>query len=235
MTRKMIRAIQRLLRNKGISVAKYPAPSFARIDIQAIFLNQLWIHELGNKLKFVQVGANNGFSGGDPISHLYLQNKWQGILIEPQPDVFMELKDAFGGHNNLTLVNKGISNHSGTLKIYRNPKEKTTASFKKSIVSKQNPNSAIEELAIDCIPLSALLSSFNWTDIDILIIDTEGHEKSVLESIDFARHRPKFIQFEHGHLNRKELDACFRLLTKEKYALHFGGQQNQDSFAISLI
>lgn len=230
----MIRTIQRILRNNGISLAKYPASNFTRIDIQTIFLNQHWIHQLGNTLKFVQVGANNGFNGGDPISHLYLANKWKGVLIEPQPDVFLELKSAFGTHKNLTLINKGISNNPGTLKMFRNPKENTTASFNRSIVKKQNPNSGIEELTIDCVRLSPLLSSLNWTDIDILIVDTEGHEKKVLESIDFNLHRPKLIQFEHGHLNRKDLDACVQLLSREKYALHFGGQQNQDSFAISL-
>ena len=62
--------------------------------------------------------------------------------------------------------------------MYRNPKENTTASLNKSIVAKQNPNAQLEELTIDCIPLSALLHSLNWTDIDILIIDTEGARKA---------------------------------------------------------
>lgn len=231
----LIRRFQQLLISNGIALSKHPATHFSSIDIQSIFLNQHWIHELGSELKFVQVGANNGFNGGDPISHLYLERNWQGLLIEPQPDVFMELQSSFKDKNNLTLVNKGISNISSSLKMYRNPKENTTASLNKSIVAKQNPNAQLEELTIDCIPLSALLHSLNWTDIDILIIDTEGHERQVLESVDFDLHRPKLIQFEHGHLSRKDLTACFQMLTQEKYALHFGGRQNQDSFAISLM
>jgi len=50
--------------------------------------------------------------------------------------------------------------------------------------------------AVTCVPLSAVLAAVNVTHIDYMVIDTEGNEPQVLDSIDFDKVEIDFLQIE---------------------------------------
>lgn len=60
-------------------------------------------------------------------------------------------------------------------------------------------------------------SRFRGRKIALLNIDVEGHEESVLRSLDFARYRPALIlvEFHVPTLARMQQDAKYQLLTEE--------------------
>jgi hypothetical protein len=60
---------------------------------------------------------------------------------------------------------------------------------------------ALERMVVPCVTVSTLaLRYFESGVFDLLVIDTEGHEKVILESLDFARVRPRAIFFESEHM-----------------------------------
>ncbi len=47
-------------------------------------------------------------------------------------------------------------------------------------------------------------------DADLLQIDTEGYDATILRMIDFSRCRPRLIKFEHKSLSAGERAGCDR-------------------------
>lgn len=60
-------------------------------------------------------------------------------------------------------------------------------------------------------------SRFRRREIALLSIDVEGHEESVLRSLDFARHRPRLIlcEFHVPGIGALQADAKYQLLTQD--------------------
>jgi hypothetical protein len=55
--------------------------------------------------------------------------------------------------------------------------------------------------------------------IDVLHIDTEGHDAKILAQVDLARWRPAVIMFESVHLEASERAACESRLRAAGYSL----------------
>ncbi|OLE96238.1 MAG: hypothetical protein AUG75_22840 [Cyanobacteria bacterium 13_1_20CM_4_61_6] len=61
---------------------------------------------------------------------------------------------------------------------------------------------ALENVAVgDADGLDTLLERSQASHVDLLLIDTEGHDWEILRSIDFARWRPRLVIYEHYHLS----------------------------------
>jgi hypothetical protein len=71
-------------------------------------LEQYNNYKSGN-ISFVQIGSNDGLNG-DPIYELVKKNHWHGILIEPIPEIFEQLKDNYREYSkNLIFENIAIA------------------------------------------------------------------------------------------------------------------------------
>ena len=82
---------------------------------------------------------------------------------------------------------------------------------------KMNEGARIKEIQISCMTMSSLLSRYWRTEeIDILVIDAEGHEQSIIESIDFDAFHPEAIYFESIHLGEGR-DTLFGFLNSKGY------------------
>ncbi|MBK6937124.1 MAG: FkbM family methyltransferase [Chitinophagaceae bacterium] len=67
---------------------------------------------------FVQIGANDGKSG-DPLYEFIINHNWKGILVEPMPDVFEQLKENFSfASGRLIFENSAISDTGGEFTLY---------------------------------------------------------------------------------------------------------------------
>lgn len=192
-------------------------------------MNHPTIQSMGSTFKFIQVGANDGITGPDPLRKYILSMNWTGILIEPQPAIFETLKKNYFGSTNLIFENVGISDADQTLTLYVPSGDSTTASFNKEVIQDQ---SALIGVNVPCISLKGVIEKYDFQQIDLLQIDTEGFEWPVLNSLEISKHKPNIIQFEHGHMSRNEINRTIELLTDEGYLIYFGGKQHQDSLAI---
>ncbi len=89
MTNWILRRMQQAARRRGCLIAKYPSSDvggFPAMDLAVSSLRSL----CGDKLTFIQVGANDG-GPGDPVARYAMSLPWTGVVIEPQPDVFSQL------------------------------------------------------------------------------------------------------------------------------------------------
>jgi hypothetical protein len=73
-----------------------PAPIF-KLALQCLTF------KYGETLRFIQVGANDGIFG-DPLREHILAHKWRGVLVEPQPEIFEQLKANYAGLRGQIIV-----------------------------------------------------------------------------------------------------------------------------------
>lgn len=75
------------------------------------FLNE-YSKRKNNKIQFVQIGANDG-QWNDPIYKFIRRDKWTGLLIEPQKDIYNRLIQNYNGFKNLLFENVAIDHQEG--------------------------------------------------------------------------------------------------------------------------
>jgi len=151
----------------------------------------------GNDRFFVDVGARDGIF----ISNTYILERdygWNGICIEPHPELFKILEknrhtkclnvavadvDECGETLEFAMWKEGPLGHSGILGIDYGHKEKL-----------QNYDHEI--IKVKCFPLKTILREESIHRVDVLDIDVEGAEASVLRSIDFKECHFNLISVE---------------------------------------
>jgi hypothetical protein len=53
--------------------------------------------------------------------------------------------------------------------------------------------------------------------VDLVVVDTEGYDAEILESIDFSAAPPRLVVYEHYHLGPDEQRACRERLEAAGY------------------
>jgi FkbM family methyltransferase len=141
--------------------------------------------------KIFDVGANKGQSAD---FFLAIRSTAQITSFEPNPRLFQFLTNKYQGIKNMTLVNKGVSNAKQLLTFYIN-KLDLTSSFeplnpaskylaKKAQVMGVKPTEIIsEQIEIETIALRDYIEEQGIKHIDLLKIDTEGHELKCLNGL----------------------------------------------------
>jgi len=138
---------------------------------------------------FVEVGANHPFIGSQSF-HLELRG-WQGILIEPQPDLAEELVNQRKAK--VFAVGCSSPNNAGMrLPFYlAGP---MSALDRERMAPGSMPEAVIE---VEIRTLDDILAEAHAPEpIDFLSLDTEGHEVDVLRGFDVNRWRPRLILVE---------------------------------------
>lgn len=144
----------------------------------------------------LDVGANIG----NYSKLLLAETNSKVISFEPLPFVFKKLSDNLSDYSDrTTLVNKGISNKSETLKIHYNENLPSTASFVKESNHLEHIQNN-ETLEIEVTSIDDFCRENQITEIDYIKIDVEGFESEVLEGAfeTFKSIKPKYVQIEYG-------------------------------------
>jgi FkbM family methyltransferase len=151
---------------------------------------------LGGSGYFVDVGANEPVVGSQ--SYYLEQLGWDGILIEPQP----ELAAALRGSRKARVYAVACSSPENagrrmTLKlagIYSTLNPQFSYAKARSVGEIEVPVKTLDEVLIEAgAPVP----------IDFLSIDVEGHELDLLRGFDFDRWRPRLVLIEDLVLDRK--------------------------------
>lgn len=144
----------------------------------------------------LDIGANIG-----NYSKLLLEETNSKVIsFEPQPFVFKKLSDNLYNYSDrTTLVNKGISNKSGALKIHYNENQPSLASFVEEVNHLEHIQNN-ETLEVEVTSIDDFCRENQITEIDFIKIDVEGFEYEVLEGAfeTFKSIKPKYIQIEYG-------------------------------------
>lgn len=179
-------------------------------------------------LFFVGIGANDGVSN-EPLYPFVKRYGWRGVMIEPVPETFTLLQANYASLPSVELYNVAIDEQDGSRTLYTIRQEEGTfskahqfASFQKETILAQtayvpNVKDLIEERTVSCMRLDTLLKRLGNPTVDILQIDAEGYDATILRMIDFQKMRPGIIHYEHANLSKADRDACARLLISEGY------------------
>ncbi len=176
---------------------------------------------------FVVIGANDGVSN-DILFPFVQKNNWQGVYIEPQRNVFEQLKINLKHKNNLFFENIAITKEESEFLIYI-PKDKNIKDY--SGIASINRNGGVlnrfkdEELLIEKVigkPFQYLIDKYSLINRDnlIIVIDVEGEEKNIIFSLDFLQINPRIIIFEHAHMTYDEHRHVNSWMVKNGYKIY---------------
>ena len=214
--RKIIRKIKSLFKKSKPQVDNYLSSIFKETK----------------NLDIIQVGANDGIQN-DPIRRFFrFKGSYRATLIEPIPYYFEKLKLLYSDRDDIFLVNAAISNDIGKKKLYFIPPKIADqmngdgpqnnwahgqGSFDIEIIKYwiiensfrginyvKNISFYINSIiSIDLI--TSKLSEFqSSSDNQLLVIDAQGFEQSVLKSVDW-KNSPKYILIEDDLKNKDVL------------------------------
>jgi FkbM family methyltransferase len=207
--------------------------------------------ERRGRVTFVQIGASDGLQW-DPIRYFVVRDRWDGIFVEPLPWVFDLLKKNYRHvtGSKLEFVNAAIASEpAGTLSFWTFDSDFLSrlsfedrliytqkSSFYKDQVlewatKNQLPDTVLHEVQVPCLTVNDLVTKY-WgaKPIDLMVVDAEGHDASIIRSIDFGVFKPKAIYFEafklgadrqtlYDHLRQSEYELT-DLTSGDCIALH---------------
>jgi FkbM family methyltransferase len=257
------------MRIKGYEVFKYRGHQVDGTEI-GYLRGAKFSHFLGVFLRqarlsdffFVQVGAHNGISN-DYLHDFIAKFELQGILVEPQPHIFVELSHNYRNCPTVKLENVAIADEDGqktfyTIKPelgflqYANQvaslnREHTRRMIDRHLAHEASPevvkefktrkltlDGCIETLTVRSSTFPSLLARHCVSRYDLLQIDAEGFDYEVLKASEIGRYRPSFINYEHEHLSERDRQDSWRLLKGLGYHLFTHGHAAGDTAAYLL-
>lgn len=204
------------------------------------FLSRYSLSKKGD-LTVVQIGANDGITH-DPIHKFIKRDGWNGVLLEPQPEVYHRfLKKIYAKDKGITSVCAAIGEKDGTQDIYKIgfsdmrwatgltsfSEEKVEKAFEEGIVASncskfgiaipKDKDRWISKEEVEVIAPQTLMKRYDIRKIDLLQIDAEGYDLEVIRIFDLPRTNPEAIVFENVGLNEPDYVACLALLQENGY------------------
>ncbi len=227
--KKIIRAA---LARRGLTLSRRPAflqrhPEY-RFDqlIQCIALEVLGHCE---ETFFVQIGANDGATN-DPFYEMARRHHWSGLVVEPCQDAFAALERSYIHMPEVRCVNVAIDVAPGSRELFRitpdapaQLRHSGVSSFDKNHVLKWVPRGRDDLLVTDvvrCESFNSLVGKYMVERVDLLIVDTEGHDFEILKTIDLRHFHIPLILFEYCCLAPRDQDACLEYLGDCGYTFH---------------
>lgn len=151
----------------------------------------------------VQVGAFDGQTSS-PISRLLSHPHSRAFLVEPQPVACSLLSEKFKHNPRITIIEAAIAPISGSTLLYM-----PIGQSHSQLSSLSSSHLPLQSLAANAIKVTALsaedLVRQNGIDrIDLLQIDAEGSDWSILQQFLTLGFQPKVINLETFHLSKTD-------------------------------
>jgi FkbM family methyltransferase len=207
---------------------------------------EYWIHTVLHALArnepetvFLQVGAMDG-KRFDPIYAFVRHYAWRGLILEPLPDLFAELRRNYAGQANVTLVNAALADadceramfrvgrdavHSGAVPLWAEglgtffPERNALGGVGLDADQHAVIAAHARQERVACLTLRSLAERWPLPHIDLLQVDAEGCELDILRQVDRAGYRPSVIHLEHWALPANERAELLGLLGERGYRL----------------
>jgi FkbM family methyltransferase len=164
-------------------------------------------------------------------------------MLEPQKTVFKRLKNNHVNSENLSFENVALGAQAGSSSLFKVNEDLVdqyndlggVASFDRKHVLREilsnkkrltfsdgrSADSYIQEEVVQVVTYSCLISKYNLTSLDILMIDAEGYDFEAVSLFPYDILLPKAIVFEYKHLSRRQLKDLKLLLQSYGYISFF--------------
>ena len=179
---------------------------------------------------FVQVGSNDGRTG-DPLHPTILKKPVAGVLVEPIPRLFEQLRRTYAGKSGLSFLNAAISSEPGSRTLYfvePRPGDPAWAgllgSFHEDVILSHRSevpdlDERMETLDVPCRTLETVISELGFRRLDLIHIDAEGSDYEILRSLDLGGPlSPRFLLFEQKHMG-SDRESALALVEGAGYRL----------------
>ena len=214
------KVLRRLFNRAGFDIVRYTPPPEPDLDIFKYVLH--YALSVSDDFFFVQIGANDGVRA-DPISSYVKRLGLKGLLVEPLPDVFEELKSNYASESQLQFANVAVSESMGAIKMYRfHPEADVNDDFQgmatlrkgklERLAKRVRIEGRIEEVSVESVTARSLFTAHGIQKISMLLIDAEGYDLRILRDVFDIPVHPLVVQFEHVNLSKSERAYSRRLL-----------------------
>jgi FkbM family methyltransferase len=183
--------------------------------------------------KIIQVGANDGQS--DDFLFKCFNKDLDAILIEPIEDAFLKLKENYKKFQKVKCLNLAVDVENGSkeifsvnreyYKFYQKKYKKTNVDwlnilssfYKEHLINHGIKKNHITSNNIQCKTFSKLIDDYDYHDVDLLIVDTEGYDVKLINNfIETLKIKPMII-FEWIHVEKIEIEILFKKLENLNY------------------
>jgi len=215
-------AVKHALRRIGLDIVRYMPPVGRPFPVLPLLVRERLTRN--EPCVVLQIGANDGISA-DPLREVLLAHDLSGLLVEPLPEMFAALLSNYANRPNLRFENAAIGMHDGGTPFYRlrpgTPAPRywyDIAGFDRSLLLSHGiPAAAIETIIVPTLTMTGLLAKHALPHVDLLQVDTEGHDGVIVRSALAAGLRPAIINYESCHLTCGEQVDLKRLLVEYGY------------------
>jgi FkbM family methyltransferase len=160
---------------------------------QSLILNQLITPDTPRIV--ADIGAHDGISGSN--SRGLLEQGWRGVLVEPVPAVFGELRNNCSHFPGVSLVQAACSDHVGTAFMYIGKDGAAPQMSTFSTAPELAKNITGRAIQVNTTTLARLLAEHKIDgDFGVLLVDTEGWDLTVLKGLSESSARPRIIVTE---------------------------------------
>jgi len=182
-------------------------------------------------LNFIQIGANDG-RRADPLRAFIDDYAWTGLMFEPLRANFADLQRHRGATPRLRLRRAAIDVTAGRRLVYDlEPGAASVPDWAHGLgsFSRERVEQAARDLGLLSTAIRAEeVETITWAQVwrefgphccDLLVLDTESYDMTLLRVADLAQHRPRVILFEHACNTLDERIAFYRELFELGYDL----------------
>ena len=196
-------------------------------------------------MRFVQIGAHDG-EFDDPFAQRIQNHGWLSLLVEPQSDAYLKLYNRYTDNPNVTPINVAIGEKAGYLTLhkavlsgtFKNQGTAIAATSKEQVRREVMRNAGYfhgvrakivrEQVEMITLPQLFDITGKDPSSIDFFACDTEGYDTKIMGQLLSTGAKPEFIQYEHLHAPKDEVESIDRRLRLGGYTLL---RTHKDTFA----
>jgi FkbM family methyltransferase len=161
---------------------------------------------------YIECGANDGVNQSNTW-YFEKSLNWRGILIEPNKQIFEELKKNRSSKNifkNVALVSEDFKNKNEEIYLTKNNLESKLT----NVFTPLNQKVVIETL-------NNILKEINVNKINLFSLDVEGYEEEVLRGLNLNSFDIDYILIETNNLDKiNSILKSFNYILQENLSFH---------------
>lgn len=163
--------------------------------------------------RIIQIGSHDGVVGEEyGFIEFINQTENDVVMVEPVPQYMKTLKENLAAYrSSIRFIECGIRNFDGVGKITL---EGGMSSFKGNF----NYNPSID---VKIMSVSKLFDEIGFKVFDLLLLDTEGCEREIIESIDFGVVDVGTIRWEYHNLSYSDNQFIVDKLSLNGYSIDY--------------
>jgi FkbM family methyltransferase len=176
-------------------------------------LNENVLYIYFNKYDILKIGANTGKLKNDPF-FTQINANHKCIFIEPIKEYYDELVNNYNDkcpNNNFIFLNEAISQNNDEITLYYPSKDNEydklpwwinqLASSNMEHIKNHGYLIKLDNIKMKPKTINDIIDEYKINELYILQIDTEGFDYEILMAMDLNKLRPKYIEFEHLHMD----------------------------------